>query len=170
MRRTQEKQGRLRDEDAFVRGQGIAVGCRRRIAEGSQRWRLALSQRFDEDNTATGRWEQRPAQRQKFSGPWKSHGRGSLRPCAPPIDPSPPQQPRSPTASTTASAIVPWTTAFIEIFCFASRDQRDLKTWLENWKKEWTLEGGMLGGGKGGRSWYEVSKTECHAVQALCGE
>ena len=50
-------------------------------------------------------------------------------------------------------AIVPWTTAFIEIFCFASRDQRDLKTWLENWKKEWTLEGGMLGGGEG---WKEL--------------
>lgn len=26
------------------------------------------------------------------------------------------------------------------------------------------------GGRKGGRSWYEVSKTECHAVQVLCGE
>lgn len=103
---SQEKQGRLRDEDAFVRGQGIAVGCRRRVVDRSQRCRVALSQQLDEDNTATGRWEQRPAQRQKFSGPWKSHGRGSLRPCAPPIDPSPPQQPRSPTASTTGDSPV----------------------------------------------------------------
>lgn len=30
------------------------------------------------------------------------------------------------------------------------------------------IEGG--GGRKSGRSWYEVSKTEYHAVQVLCGE
>lgn len=26
------------------------------------------------------------------------------------------------------------------------------------------------GGRKGGKSWYEVSKTEYYAVQVLCGE
>ena len=66
-------------------------------------------------------------------------------------------------------AIVPWTTAFIEIFCFASRDQRDLKTWLENWKKEWTLEGGMLGGGRvegAGMKYQRLNVMQCRPCVA----
>lgn len=43
--------------------------------------------------------------KEKFSGPCEWHGRGSLRPCAPPIDPPPPpRRPRSPTASATGDS------------------------------------------------------------------
>lgn len=77
--------------------------------------------------------------KEKFSGPCEWHGRGSLRPCAPPIDPPPPpRRPRSPTASATGDTPV---NNSVGLFCFTETRPAPVQTRC--------LEGG---------SWMEVER------------
>lgn len=84
-----------------------ATGRGRRTIRGGRRVAFFRG-RSTETTTASSSSISSSSQRwtkEKFSGPCEWHGRGSLRPCAPPIDPPPPpRRPRSPTASATGDS------------------------------------------------------------------
>lgn len=78
--------------------------------------------------------------KEKFSGPCEWHGRGSLRPCAPPIDPPPPpRRPRSPTASATGDTPV---NNSVGLFCFTETRPAPVQTRCLEGGGGWKLKGG----------------------------
>lgn len=82
------------------RGEGEGQLGGRRVAFFRGRSTETTTASSSSISSSSQRWT-----KEKFSGPCEWHGRGSLRPCAPPIDPPPPpRRPRSPTASATGDS------------------------------------------------------------------
>lgn len=82
------------------RGEGEGQLGGRRVAFFRSRSTETTTASSSSISSSSQRWT-----KEKFSGPCEWHGRGSLRPCAPPIDPPPPpRRPRSPTASATGDS------------------------------------------------------------------